>query len=92
MVRDAVMFTAIMDVLEGIDYCRFLQRCGISPQPNWVSEGCPKTYPEAYEAGQPWQKRIQDEKSRARNKLLRMEQENPEDLEKLLAIGRKATR
>jgi hypothetical protein len=90
--RDAVMFTAIMDRLEGIKYCRFLQQRGISPQPNWFSEGCPKTYPEAYEAGEPWQKRIQDEKSRARKKLLHMEHENPEGLEKLVAMAGKATR
>jgi hypothetical protein len=92
MMRCAVMFSAIRAGLEGIEYCRFLHRNGISPEPNWASDGCPKSYPEAYEAGQPWQKRIQDEKYRAGRKLLRMKEDNPKDLEELLAKVKQATR
>lgn len=83
--RDAVMFAAISRGLRGLRYCRFIQEHKISPPPDWVSAGCPKTYPEAHEVGQPWQKRIQDEKHRASVRMQYMEQRDPKYLEALLS-------
>jgi hypothetical protein len=92
VVRDAVMFAAIKQDLRGIVYCRFLYDNKQGPSPKWVSDGCPKSYVEAYDKGMRWRQRIQDEKYRAGVKLRRMEQFEPKELEKLLGIAARATR
>jgi hypothetical protein len=44
-------------------YCRALEIEKIPPRPEWIDEGCPATYPEAYKI-EKWRKRIHDEKYR----------------------------
>jgi hypothetical protein len=90
--RYAFMFKAIQRNIKGLDYCRFLHQHGVCPQHGWVSDGCPKSYPEAYRIGKPWQKKIQDEKSRTATKLQYMEKEEPGELQKLLRLADSATR
>jgi hypothetical protein len=64
MRRLGVIFAAIQSGLKGMSYCSFLNKEKLSPSPSWVSDGCPKSYPKAYQAGEPWRKKIQDEKHR----------------------------
>lgn len=44
-------------------YCHALELKKIPPRQEWIDQGCPMTYPEAYRIPK-WQKRIQDEKYR----------------------------
>ncbi len=64
--RDTVIFAAILMELKGMKYCSFLQGCGIKPK--WSDSG-PATYPQSYQAGDPWRKKVQDEKTRARPRM-----------------------
>jgi len=48
-----------------IKYAQELDARGVKLSPRWIAEGCPSTYEKAYKAGDPWRKRIQDEKSKA---------------------------
>jgi hypothetical protein len=86
-VRNAFMFLAIKHGFKGLSYCKFLHENKLSPPHNWISDSCPKSYPEAY-LKKPWRQKIQDEKYRAAVKLQRMEQNEPKKLEKLLGIVR----
>jgi hypothetical protein len=54
---------------KGAKYSRDLESRKISPEPRWIAEGCPATYPEAYKIPK-WRQRLQDEKWRLA-KLLR---------------------
>ena len=63
---DTVMFTAIILGLESTKYCAFLDNHGI--RPNWPDSG-PSTYSKAYKDGDPWRKKIQDQKTRARQRM-----------------------
>ena len=47
-------------------YCSFLQDQGIKPK--W-SESGPAAYPRGYQAGDPWRKKVQDEKTRAKARM-----------------------
>jgi hypothetical protein len=89
--RDAIRFLAIKQGLKGMSYCQFLHEQKIGPPVEWVSDGCPTSYPEAYKK-KPWQQKIQDEKYRAGVKLRRMEENEPGELKKLLGIAERATR
>jgi hypothetical protein len=89
--RDAIRFLAIKQGLKGILYCRFLYEHKIGPPVEWVSDGCPTSYPEAYKK-KPWRQKIQDEKYRAGIKLRCMEENKPEELKRLLGIASLATR
>ncbi|HEY1465003.1 MAG TPA: hypothetical protein VGF44_16420, partial [Terriglobales bacterium] len=60
---DTVMLAAIKMGYEGLRYCSFLHDHGIVPR--WKSSEH-TSYGEAYKEGQPWRKKIQDEKSRAK--------------------------
>jgi len=60
--RDTVIFAAIKIGHKGPSYCSFLHEHGIKPR--WP-DGAPTSYPQAYKIGPPWQKKIQDEKTRA---------------------------
>ena len=64
--RDSIIFAAILLGLKGMKYCSFLKECGVKPK--W-SEPCPINYCAGYQVGSPWQKKIQDEKSRARTRM-----------------------
>ena len=66
--RDTVIFAAILLVLEGPKYCAFLQDCGIRPK--WSDSG-PASYPKSYQTGEPWRKKVQDEKTRAKSRMSR---------------------
>src|SRR5919108_883690 len=60
-----VIFGAIQARLKGLEYCRYVDGCGIRPPAKWQAEGCPSTYVAAYQQGQPWRKKIQDQKHRS---------------------------
>lgn len=51
---------------KGMKYCSFLKDCGVKPK--W-SEPCPSNYCAGYQAGNPWRKKIQDEKTRAKTQM-----------------------
>jgi hypothetical protein len=57
--------------LTGIEYCKALDDRGVTTNPRWRHEGCPRSYVEAYTckdrvARAKWKHRIWDEKSRIR--------------------------
>jgi len=64
--RDSILFAAITLELEGPKYCAFLRDHAVSPK--W-EKPCPSGYDVGYKAGQPWRKKIQDEKCRAKKKM-----------------------
>jgi hypothetical protein len=64
--RDTVLFGAITLGLEGPKYCAFLRDRAVNPK--W-EKPCPSGYDVGYKAGQPWQKKIQDEKYRAKTRM-----------------------
>ena len=64
--RDIVIFAAILLKLKGMKYCSFLQDHGIKPK--WAESG-PPSYPRGYQAGDPWRKKVQDEKTRAKARM-----------------------
>lgn len=66
--RDAVIFAAILKGLRGVKYCAYLHDRGLKPK--W-SESGPTSYTKSYEMGISWQKRVQDEKSRAATRMSR---------------------
>jgi hypothetical protein len=64
--RDSIIFGAILLELRGITYCSFLKDHSLKPK--W-SEPSPLDYCAGYRAGKPWQKKIQDEKCRAKTRM-----------------------
>ena len=66
--RDTVLFAAILLGLEGPKYCAFLHDHGIRPK--WSDNG-PDVYPKSYQLGEPWRKKVQDEKTRAKSRMSR---------------------
>jgi hypothetical protein len=64
--RDTIIFAAIVKELKGVQYCSFLNDHGLKPK--WEA-GDPPSYPRGYEAGNPWNKKIQDEKTRAKTRM-----------------------
>jgi hypothetical protein len=64
--RDTVIFAAILMELEGMKYCSFLQDHGIKPK--W-SDSDHASYPKSYQTGNPWRKKVQDEKTRAKLRM-----------------------
>lgn len=64
--RDTVLFAAITSNLEGIKYCAFVDKHRISPK--WTEDG-PKSYRESYVAGGSYRKKVQDEKTRAKQRM-----------------------
>jgi hypothetical protein len=65
--RESIIFAAILLELKGMKYCSFLKDHNVKPR--W-SEPCPNTYCAGYLADTPWRKKIQDEKSRARARMV----------------------
>jgi hypothetical protein len=66
--RRAAIFGAIQARDKALKYCKTLDDRKLPIPADWIQDGCPKTYAAAYGAGQPWRKRIQDEKSRYQKK------------------------
>jgi len=64
--RDTIVFAAIVRDLEGLRYCIFLDKHRVKPK--WFEDG-PKSYRESYTAGRSYQKKVQDEKSRAKQRM-----------------------
>ena len=64
--RNTVIYAAIMLEFRGPQYCDYLDSHGLRPK--WRDSG-PNTYRKSYDAGHPWRKKIQDEKSRAGARL-----------------------
>jgi hypothetical protein len=72
--RETVMFAAIILGLESMKYCAFLDKHGVKPK--WSDSG-PSSYSKAYKDGDPWRKKIQDQKTRSRH---RTSDYNPSEL------------
>jgi hypothetical protein len=66
--RDAILFAAIVSHLEGLKYCGFLDNHRVKPK--WSDTG-PKSYRESYLASGSYKKKVQDEKSRAKQRMNR---------------------
>ena len=64
--RDTILFAAIVRDLEGLRYCIFLDKHRVKPK--WCEDG-PKSYRESYLAGGSFPKKVQDEKSRAKQRM-----------------------
>lgn len=66
--RDAVIFSAILLGHRGIRYCTYLHAHEVKPK--WYDpESGIESYPKSYQAGDPWRKKVQDEKTRARLRM-----------------------
>ncbi len=66
--RDAVIFAAILLGHKGTKYCAFLHERQVRPK--WCdSEASAESYPKSYKAGDPWRKKVQDEKTRAKLRM-----------------------
>lgn len=63
--KAGVIFGAIQSGLKSLKYCAALDERKIHPPDEWIDDGCPPTYAQAYRV-QRWRKRIQDEKFRHR--------------------------
>ena len=66
--REKNIWEVIRRGSKGLAYCRELENAGVKPRRTGSWKGCPGTYPAAYQLGEPWRHRIQDEKSRTRRK------------------------
>jgi Queuosine biosynthesis protein QueC len=67
--RDTILFAAIISDLEGLKYRSFLDNHRV--QPKWSDTG-PKSYRESYLASDPYKKKAQDEKTRAKQRMGRL--------------------
>jgi 7-cyano-7-deazaguanine synthase in queuosine biosynthesis len=65
--RETVIFAAILMGLRGERYCAFMHEQQIRPK--WSDRGGPATYPQSYARGGAWRKAVQDEKSRAKDRM-----------------------
>jgi hypothetical protein len=61
------MFAAILMELQGMKYCSFLDKHNVKPR--WLEDQVPASYPKGYQIGSPWRKKIQDEKTRAKQRM-----------------------
>jgi hypothetical protein len=64
--RDTILFAAIISSLEGLKYCNFLDSHRVKPK--WSDTG-PASYRESYLARDPYRKKVQDEKCRAKQRM-----------------------
>jgi hypothetical protein len=64
--RDTILFAAIASNLTGPKYCDFLDKHKVKPK--WSDDG-PKSYRESYMGGGSHQKKVQDEKTRAKQRM-----------------------
>jgi hypothetical protein len=63
--KTSVIFGAIQSGLKAQKYCAALDERRVRPPDQWIEEGCPSIYVQAYRDAK-WRKRIQDEKCRYR--------------------------
>lgn len=61
--RETIRDLALMG-LKGRKYCQAMDERKVPIPVSWVRDDCPKTYCAAYDNGEQWRKRIQDEKFR----------------------------
>jgi hypothetical protein len=66
--REKKILEVIQRGSRGLAYCRELDDAGIGARRAGSWKGAPLTYTAAYQAGQPWRHRIQDEKSKISRK------------------------
>jgi hypothetical protein len=89
--RQGVIFRAIEAGLKGLEYCNFLRDNGLTTP--WTAEGCPESYPLAYERpfprGRRWQQLIRSEKSRHNTLRSKLERAAPSELRRILEISRR---
>jgi hypothetical protein len=64
--RDTFLFAGILRELTGIEYCQFLDNHKVKPK--WSHDG-PSTYVSSYARDDRFCKKVQDEKSRARQRM-----------------------
>ena len=64
--RDTILFAAIVSDLEGLKYCIFFDKHRVRPK--WSDNG-PKSYRDSYLASGSYPKKVQDEKSRAKQRM-----------------------
>lgn len=62
-----MIFAAILKAFKGTKYCFYLDSHRIRPK--WSDEPAPHTYAKGYASGDPWRKKIQDEKTRAKTAM-----------------------
>jgi len=68
--RDIVVFAAILLGHQAISYCEFLHKQGVRPK--WANGNSSNgSYPASYHSGNPWRKKVQDEKTRAKTRMNR---------------------
>jgi hypothetical protein len=88
LLRQRVIFGAIQSGMEGLDYCRELDSRKLQILPTWKEGGADK-YEGLYKKGDPWRKRIQDEKNRYATMSKKLA---PAELEKIIQGDPKSTR
>lgn len=66
--RDTILFAAIVSDLVGLKYCSFLDNHRVRPK--WSDTG-PRSYRDSYFASGSYKKKVQDEKSRAKQRMNR---------------------
>lgn len=76
----SVIFGAIQSGLKGMKYCKNLDERRLKIPEGWRDSGCPETYIKAYIQGKPWQKKIQDQKSRHQKKFDAMTPKQREEM------------
>jgi hypothetical protein len=69
--REKKIAAVIARDLEGVQYCRELKNAGIGPPRRGVWQDGPRDYVAAYQQGEPWRHRIQDEKTKIKAKAER---------------------
>jgi hypothetical protein len=68
--RDTVVFAAILLGHQATSYCEFLHKQGVRPK--WANGNSSNgNYPASYQSGNPWRKKVQDEKTRAKTRMNR---------------------
>ena len=68
--RDAVIFAAILLGHQAVRYCASLHEYGVRPK-RTNGDSSTGSYPLSYKTGDPWRKKVQDEKSRAKTRMNR---------------------
>lgn len=87
--RAQVIFGAIQAGLKGLKYCGELDSKKLQILADWKDTGCPNSYGAAYKQGEPWRKRIQDEKYRHQ---VMYDAESPKERERIIEGNTSTTR
>jgi hypothetical protein len=68
--RDTVVFAAILLGHQATSYCEVLHKQGVRPK--WANGNSTNgSYQASYRLGDPWRKKVQDEKTRAKTRMNR---------------------